>query len=189
MSRKKKRVRYVVTEDDLVAELQKLTGGTLAVLVLDTEPTMRKVAADTVNPWWIGGSKKPLVKLRKLARVRGWLGQAYEDAVNNMAKKGDPDAPPITVGSRTWGRKRPDASLVDYDGNFASNLYLDFRAQTVLSVEYAWAGNYRRVDERTVRPFLRGRKDAAVHWRNPNLSNVREVRFDGRVLALRRGPV
>ena len=157
----------------------------MAVIELNTEPTMRKHAEDgDINPWWIGGSTLPKVKLRKLARIRGFLGQPFHRALNNARKKIDPNLEPVKSGERSWGRKRPDASVVEHEGSFSSPYYLDFRAETVLAVEYARAGNLHRIDEQRVRKFLPAREEQLIHWKNPNFANVREIRMNGCVYVL-----
>lgn len=139
--RKRAKRRTVVTERQLIDELLKLDGGTMATLILETVPVMKKTAANgDENPWWNVGDVRPKVRLRKLARVSGFLGQPYEKAVQNAQKKADPDAEPFKAGPRAWGTKHPDASLVEYHGHFDSDFYLDFRAQRILAVEYRRQG-------------------------------------------------
>lgn len=171
--RKKARRRTIVTREQLVAELAKLTSPTIVVLETLTDPTMRKKAGGNVNPYW--------KKAKTLARVRGMLGGRYEGAVNRAAKKADPDAAKIRTGSRKWGARRTDAPLVDYRGH----VYLDFHLKTALRIEYCKAGNLHRIDDRELRPFLRGRLDVPVHWRNYRLDHVREVRINGTTFVVR----
>lgn len=187
--------RSIVSEEELIREVLRLDKGTLTTLVLDTEPEMKKKVDGELNPWWIepkdritpaAGVKPAIVKLRKLHRLSGHLGIPYEKAVNNAKQRIDPDAELFKAGSRPWGKKLGGSSIIEHTGNFESRFYLDFSFKRVLSIEFAKAGNFHRVDERQVRKFLVARKDKPAHWRSPNLGNVREVRFDRRVLVLRR---
>lgn len=169
--------RTIVTPEQLVAELSKLTSPTIVVLLTNTAPAMRKRShAGELNPFW--------KKLRQLSKVRGMIGGRYENARHTAAKKLDPQAPKIKSSARKWGARRKDAPLVDYRGH----VYLDFHLKTLLAVEYRKAGNLHRVNELAVRNFLRGREDAPVHWRNYMLDNVREVRMNGAAYVVKEPP-
>jgi hypothetical protein len=163
-----------ITVAELEAILASRKGATIATIVAETEPTMKK-------------TNNPFVGATKISRVNGMINWHYENAVNKQREK-EGHEEVFFSAPRQWGEriKREDGTLTPLVRH-KGKAYLELKVQNSLGYEYRHNGAV--VPAEMINPFLPQKKEGArqevekiIVLRDYALENIRQIVLDGQTI-------
>lgn len=158
-------MKKTITTAELFKLLYDQKGATIAQVLMETKPEMRK----RENPYWGTITKRTSVNVM----INTSYGNALKKAVAKNLPANLVGKVEVVVQPRTWGDRIGNSCIITHNGV----LYVEMRPNSAGKTTYLQGT--KRIAATTLASFLPVKKEQAVPVYDVRINNIKEIVLDG----------